>query len=133
MQLLINHDGLPLSRTTNGSPQLAQTPMGLEFDATVDKSDPVAAGVLRKIAAGLLDQCSFSFRVTRQTWDSDYENREIEEVDMHRADVSVVNQGANPNTSVNARARTASAGIPPSLQVYVYRTHALALRGRASR
>jgi hypothetical protein len=45
---------------------------------------------------------SFAFRVTRQQWSPDYDQRDILEVDLHRGDVSVVNFGANPATSVGA-------------------------------
>ena len=50
---------------------------------------------------------SFAFRVVRQTWDENYENREITEININRGDVSIVNQGANPATSFSMRdART---------------------------
>ena len=103
VQLLINHEGLPLARTTNGTLDLREDAQGLYFEARLDGDDPDAAKVVRKIEAGLMDQCSFAFRVTRQTWDDDYENRSIDEVSLDRGDVSVVNYGANPNTSVSLR------------------------------
>ena len=46
---------------------------------------------------------SFAFRVVRQVWDEKYENREIEAVNLHRGDVSVVNMGANPTTSITKK------------------------------
>lgn len=103
VQLLINHEGLPLARTTNGTLDLREDQQGLYFEARLDGDDPDAARVIRKIEAGLMDQCSFAFRVTRQTWDDDYENRSIDEVSLDRGDVSVVNYGANPHTSVSLR------------------------------
>ena len=103
VQLLINHDGLPLARTTNGSRTIRETDQGLEFEARADAEDPDAARVARKVDAGLMDQCSFAFRVTRQTWDEDYTERSINEVSLDRGDVSIVNYGANPNTSISAR------------------------------
>jgi HK97 family phage prohead protease len=103
VQLLINHGGLPLARTTNGTLTLREDQSGLYFEAQMDAEDSDAAKIARKIEAGLMDQCSFAFRVTRQTWDSDYENRSIDEVSLDRGDVSVVNYGANPHTSVSLR------------------------------
>lgn len=103
VQLLLNHEGLPLARTTNGTLDLREDAQGLYFEARLDGDDPDAARVLRKIESGLMDQCSFAFRVTRQTWDEDYENRSIDEVSLDRGDVSVVNYGANPHTSVSLR------------------------------
>ena len=104
VQLLVNHEGLPLARSTNGSLQLIATERGLEFEATADPSDPDAARVAAKVESGLMDQCSFAFRVMKQTWDEDYTQRDITEVSLDRGDVSIVNYGANPNTSVTLRA-----------------------------
>lgn len=110
VQLLVNHEGLPLARTTNGSLTLTEDDRGLVFNAHGDESDPDIAALARKINAGLMDQCSFAFRVIRQTWDEDYEDRQINEVSLDRGDVSVVNYGANPNTSVNIRSLFADMG-----------------------
>lgn len=103
VQFLINHSGLPLARTTNNSLTLRETDNGLEYDATADVNDPDAQAVARKIQSGLMDQCSFAFRVMRQNWSEDYDVREITEVDLNRGDVSVVNYGASPTTSVVMR------------------------------
>ena len=110
VSFLVNHSGLPLSRSTNGSLTLRETDQGLEYDATTDASDPDAQAIARKIQSGLMDQCSFAFRVTRQSWDDDYTQREIGEVDLNRGDVSVVNYGASPTTSVSMRALLADIG-----------------------
>jgi phage head maturation protease len=56
------------------------------------------------IEDGNVDEMSFAFRVTRQQWSPDYDQRDILEVDIHKGDVSVVNFGANPATSVEALA-----------------------------
>lgn len=104
VQLLINHEGLPLARTTNESLQLGVDTVGLEFKADMSARDPDAARVAAKIEDGLITECSFAFRTVRQSWDDDYENRELLEVSLHRGDVSIVNYGANPNTSVGFRA-----------------------------
>ena len=104
VQFLVNHAGLPLARTTNNTLTLRETDQGLEYDATTDANDPDAQAIARKIQSGLMDQCSFAFRVTRQNWDEDYTQREIAEVDLNRGDVSVVNYGASPTTSVSMRA-----------------------------
>ena len=127
VQLLVNHEGLPISRTTNGSLRLFATDTGLEFTATASASDPDAAAVAAKVKAGLMDQCSFAFRVVDQNWNDDRTQRDITEVSMDRGDVSIVNYGANPNTSVIARARLNERRPPHSL--YVARARALALRG----
>jgi phage head maturation protease len=51
-----------------------------------------------------MDQCSFAFRVTDQSWDDSRTKRTITGVDLDRGDVSIVNYGASPTTSVDARA-----------------------------
>jgi len=102
--LLINHEGMPLAATRNGSLRLEQSDAGLEFVATADAADPDAARVAAKVNSGLLNECSFAFRVTRQEWNEDYSERRIQEVSLDRGDVSIVTYGANPNTSVSLRA-----------------------------
>lgn len=103
VQLLVNHEGLPLARTTNGSLTLREDDKGLHFEARLDPNDPDAQQLARKIQSGLMDQASFAFRVTRQDWDEDYENRTIQEVSLDRGDVSVCNYGASPTTHVTMR------------------------------
>ena len=61
VMLLVNHEGLPISRTANGSLRLFDAGRGLEFDATASAADPDAARVAAKVEAGLMDQCSFAF------------------------------------------------------------------------
>lgn len=60
---------------------------------------------MRKIRAGLLSSVSFAFKVTGQRWSDDGALRTITAVDINRGDVSVVNQGANDATTVDARSR----------------------------
>jgi hypothetical protein len=59
--------------------------------------------MLTALEDGNVDEMSFAFRVVRQQWSPDYDQRDILEVDLHRGDVSVVNFGANPATSVALR------------------------------
>lgn len=104
VQMLINHEGLPLARTTNGTLDLREdAERGLVFEARADSTDPDAQRVAAKVSSGLMDQCSFAFRVLRQSWSEDHDVREISEVDLNRGDVSVVNYGANPATAVSVR------------------------------
>lgn len=104
VQLLINHEGLPLARTLSGTLTLAEDNHGLRVSASLDPADPDVDRLSRKMNRGDIDQMSFAFRAIRQEWDEDYEARELIEVSIDRGDVSVVNQGANPATSVGVRA-----------------------------
>ena len=133
VQLLLNHAGLPLARTTIRSGQpghlgLTEDSRGLHFSAQLDKSDPDAAVLLRKIGSGLLDQCSFAFRTVSQDWSADRSQREITEVSLDRGDVSIVNYGASAATSVDARSLGAHAK-KGNLSLYQARARAITLRG----
>jgi phage head maturation protease len=78
-------------------------------------------------------ECSFAFRMVRQRWDDEYENRELLEVDIHRGDVSIVTFGANPNTSVEALAARRAAALRRrgrSTDLARARAYALGLRGK---
>jgi hypothetical protein len=50
------------------------------------------------VRRGDLSEMSFAFRIIRGTWSPDYTAYRIEQVDMNRGDVSIVNYGANPDT-----------------------------------
>jgi len=124
VQLLINHDGLPLARTAGPTRQVAASGLltlseddkGLRVAAKLNPDDPDVQRLMPKVSAGLVDQMSFGFRVKRQTWDEDYENRDIEQVDLDRGDVSIVNQGANPATSFSLRSLLSSNIDPGELE-----------------
>jgi uncharacterized protein len=123
VQLLVNHLGLPLARSTIPAGQvghldLSEDSKGLHFAAQLDRDDPDAQSVMRKVGTGLMDQCSFSFKVVRQRWSADRSQRDIHEVSLDRADVSVVNQGASPTTSVQARSNGATRRFPSQLRYY---------------
>lgn len=107
--LLVNHDGLPLARTTSGTLELSTDKTGLALSASLDPNDPDVAALVPKIERGDVDEMSFAFRVERQEWDEDYERRWIKEANIHRGDVSVVTYGASSTTDVSLRAVLADA------------------------
>jgi HK97 family phage prohead protease len=102
VQLLINHGGLPIARTGRNM-TLAEDSSGLVVDARLNPKLPLVDELRLTAGDGLIDQMSFAFRVVNQSWDEDYTQRDITEVNIHRGDVSVVNQGANPATSFSLR------------------------------
>ena len=131
VQLLTNHEGLPLARTTipPGQPghlSLSEDYKGLRVSAQLDRDDPDAQTLVTKIRSGLLDQMSFAFKVTKQKWSDDNTLRTIQAVSLDRGDVSVVNYGASPTTSVDARGRRRPSGYP--LDLALARARALKLR-----
>lgn len=105
LHLLINHAGMPLARTKSGTLQLSTDNHGLKVRAQLDKRDPEVQALAVKMERGDMDEMSFAFRVKSQTWSSTDEfpddpqaYRIINEVSLHKGDVSVVNWGANPTT-----------------------------------
>lgn len=105
VQLLLNHGGLSMAYTRAGTLRLAEDSTGLHMSADVNPVRSDVKDMLTALEDGAVDEMSFAFRVTRQQWSPDYDQRDILEVDLHRGDVSVVNFGANPATSVALRSQ----------------------------
>lgn len=103
VQMLINHAGLPIARTVGGTLNLTEDDHGLRADASLDATDPDVQQLAKKVERNLVDQMSFAFSGARSEWDEDMTQRRIVSLDIHRGDVSVVNQGANPATSFTMR------------------------------
>ena len=102
VRLLVNHTGLPLARTKNGSLTLTEDERGLYFNAELADTQE-ARDIHTLIARGDVDQMSFAFRVIRQKWSEDRSRRVLTEVSLSDGDVSVVTYPAYPTTSVEAR------------------------------
>jgi HK97 family phage prohead protease len=107
VQLLLNHGGLAMAYTKAGTLRLSEDSTGLHMEADVTATRNDVSDMLSALTDGSVDEMSFAFRVTRQMWSPDYDQRDILEVDLHRGDVSVVNFGANPATSVQPAMRAA--------------------------
>ena len=106
-----NHDwdGVPMARTTSGTLTLLEDKVGCLTRASLD---PVRDDVVRLRSAmddGTVNAMSFAFRVVEQTWNDDYNTRDIAELDMHGGDTSAVTHPANPftagTTALRAQAR----------------------------
>ena len=103
VHLLINHEGLPLASTKSGTLRLSADSQGLLSEAELDRRDPDVAGLAVKMERGDVDEMSFAFRVKAQRWGDGDETRHLDEVSLHKGDVSIVNWGANPHTSAALR------------------------------
>ena len=104
VRLLINHEGLPLARTKNGTLTLTEDSRGLYMDAEI--ADTTEGRDLYKLVErGDVDQMSFAFRVIRQKWSEDRSTRTLIELSLADGDVSIVTYPAYPTTSVEARER----------------------------
>ena len=102
VRLLINHEGLPLARTKNGTLTLTEDERGLYMDAEIADTNE-GRDLYKLVERGDVDQMSFAFRVIRQKWNEDRSVRTLTEVSLADGDVSVVTYPAYPTTSVEAR------------------------------
>ena len=86
-----------MASTRSGGLTLTADPH-LTVEAVLPKDDVDVQRFAPKALRGDATAMSFAFRVTQQTWDDDYLNREITEVNLHRGDVSGLptGLGANP-------------------------------------
>jgi hypothetical protein len=102
VRLLINHEGLPLARTKNGTLRLKEDETGLYMDADLPDTQ-AARDLYTLVERGDVDQMSFAFRVIRQKWSEDRSRRVLTELSLSDGDVSVVTYPAYPTTTVEAR------------------------------
>jgi HK97 family phage prohead protease len=103
---LVNHRGMTMARTTNGTLTLAEDARGLNVDpALLNPERHDVHDLLVAIDDKNVTEMSFAFMITAGTWDEDFEHFTIEAYDIDRGDVSAVNYGANPYTSIGARSR----------------------------
>lgn len=101
---LTNHDGLTMARTRSGSLVLSEDSTGLHVVATLNTARSDVSDMIIAIQDGEIDEMSFAFQVVRQAWSPDYDERALVELNLNRGDVSAVNYGANPTTSIGMRA-----------------------------
>lgn len=100
---LINHRGVTMARTTNGSLELEADQKGLRSVAYLNPKRQDVHDLILAIEDKDITEMSFAFMINDGSWNDDYTEYTINEVDLDRGDVSAVNYGANPYTSVSAR------------------------------
>jgi HK97 family phage prohead protease len=108
---LLNHRGMTLARTKSGTLTLTEEEVGLRAVASLDSRHTDVRNIQIAVERGDLDQMSFAFRITRGKWSPDYTEYRIEEYDIDRGDVSIVNFGANPETSGHFRSAQVLSGL----------------------
>lgn len=116
VRFLINHDGLPLARTTAGNLDLSQDSTGLHTRARFNPADPDVQRLAVKVQDGNVDAMSIGFRMIREEWSEDYEQREMVELSLANGDVSAVTYPANPNTSFGVRMRSLAEANPEQMR-----------------
>ncbi len=116
VSFLCNHGGVTMARTKAGTLKLSADATGLYTEATLNPSRGDVQIVRAAVADGDLDEMSMAFRVLRQDWDAEYENRLITECSLHKGDVSVVNYAASEHTAglvdIRGRQGLANTGRP---------------------
>lgn len=113
VRFLINHDGLPLARTTSGTLELSEDAHGLHMRAVLDPNDPDVARIIPKMQRGDLTQMSFAFRTIKDEWSDDYGTRTMRELSLRDGDVSLVTYPANPNATAKMRAARSAVAMAP--------------------
>ena len=101
VRLLINHDGMPLARTSNGTLELRQDDEGLYYRGTLSNTQ-AGRDLYEMIKRGDISQSSFAFTIGKESIDKDGV-RVIEKV-SRLLDVSPVTFPAYKAASVSARA-----------------------------
>jgi len=68
VRFLINHDGLPLARTTNGTLRLSTDERGLKYEARVANTS-LGRDLVELMRNGTINQSSFAFVVEDDSWE----------------------------------------------------------------
>ena len=101
VRLLLNHDGAPMARTTNGTLELSIDDTGLKYRAALaDTQD--GRDLYKLIKRGDISQSSFAFTIAEQGWSEDRSTRTVTKM-ARLLDVSPVTYPAYPTTTVAAR------------------------------
>lgn len=131
VEFTLNHNrggGLPMAHTRNSTLSLSSVKdagddgtTGLYYEAEVDATRNDVSDMLKALERGDLAEASFKFRIVRGQWSPDYTEYRINEVDLHRGDVSAVNFGANPAATSGLReqpAAPAPASAPMPVRIF---------------
>lgn len=102
---LLNHTGIPFARTKSGTLTLSEPGGALLSDALLNPGRQDARDLFESVADGSTTEMSFAFRIKLGKWSPDFTEYRIEEYDIDRGDTSAVTFGANPHTSIEARAQ----------------------------
>ena len=103
---LWNHDSNHvLGRRRAETLELAEDDTGLRF-VIYPPDTQVGRDALESMRRGDVDQMSFAFRALDQVWDTPSAGQDVRRIkDVQLFDVSIVNRGAYPETSIALRSR----------------------------
>ena len=68
VRLMVNHEGLPLARTTNGTMRLSTDDTGLKYEAEIANTS-TGRDILELLKDGTVNQSSFAFTVEDDSWE----------------------------------------------------------------
>ena len=111
VRALFNHDpNYVLGRVTAGNIRLWKEAAGLRFEIQIDPEITWQRDLWRQVKAGIINQCSFGFRI-------DSEKKQDKDGEIHYTilditlyDISVVTFPAYSDTVAEARSRAAASG-----------------------
>lgn len=101
---LVNHGGLTMARTTAGTLKLSSGSSGLSVDAWLNPARADVGDLAIAINDGCVDQMSFAAMMEEGQWSDDYGEFRMTKLELSCGDVSAVNFGANPHTTIASRA-----------------------------
>jgi len=102
---LVNHKGLSMARTASKTLELSADSTGMLDVGWLNPERQDVKDLVLAIGDGTVTEQSFAFQITEGWWNQDFTEFRIISFDIHRGDVSAVNFGANPHTSIAARQR----------------------------
>ena len=103
VELLFDHDGIPMASTRGGTMTLSTDDTGLIVDVpSLDMESPHVRSIVSAMRRGDLQKMSFAFYTLRDTYDSKTQLRSLEDVEL--VDVSIVTRPWYDATSVALKA-----------------------------
>jgi HK97 family phage prohead protease len=106
---LINHKGLALARTGGawndgaGTLDIWAERDGMHQRAWLNPKRSEVKDLALAMGDKIVTEMSFAFMIDEGRWNDDFTEYTIQRFDLNRGDVSAVNYGANPYTSIAAR------------------------------
>lgn len=105
VELLFDHDGIPMASTRGGTMSLSVDDQGLVVDVpALDMDSPYVKSIVSAMRRGDLQKMSFAFFTREDYYDAETRTRELRAVDL--VDVSVVTRPWYDQTSVALKSDT---------------------------
>ena len=110
---LVNHAGITMARTTNGSLILGEDQVGLAAEAWLNPKRVDVQTLVTAIEDEDITEMSFAFMLPDGggRWSHDFTEFRIDEYDLDREDISPTTNNTNPHTNIATRSRKTLADI----------------------